>query len=98
MLIKVRDRVQTLIDAGKTEDESPSPETDQDLDAVWARPGAWLTGDKAVRMAYQSLKGIKPPAAPGALSTPGKTSRLRVIHAAHFPRAGKALDRQLPAP
>jgi glyoxylase-like metal-dependent hydrolase (beta-lactamase superfamily II) len=64
MLIKLRDRVQTLIKDGKSEDEAVAAKPTADLDATFARKGAWLTGDKAVRMAYQSLKGITPPATP----------------------------------
>ncbi len=64
MLVTLCERVQKLIDEGKTEDEAVAAKPTKDLDPIWAKPGSWLTGDRAVRMAYQSLKGIKPPAAP----------------------------------
>jgi hypothetical protein len=54
--------VQKLIDEGKTEDEAVAAKPTKDLDARWVH-GAFLTGDAITRLAYQSLKGVKPPAA-----------------------------------
>lgn len=56
MLVKLRDRVQALIDQGKTEAEVIAAKPTADLDAHWVPKGAFVTGDAAVRMAYQSLK------------------------------------------
>ena len=36
----------------------------KDLDATWVSKGGFMTGDVFTRMAYESLKGIKPPTAP----------------------------------
>jgi glyoxylase-like metal-dependent hydrolase (beta-lactamase superfamily II) len=63
MLVKLRSRVQALIDQGKSEDEAVAAKPTADLDAAWVPKGAFLTGDVAVRMAYQSLKGVTPPPA-----------------------------------
>ena len=63
-LVIVRARVQALIDAGKSEEEAVATKPLRDLDATWAHPGGFLTGDVFTRMAYESLKGIKPPKAP----------------------------------
>jgi len=60
-LVTIRTRVQKLIDDGKTEDEAVAAKPTKDLDARWVH-GAFLTGDAITRLAYQSLKGIKPPA------------------------------------
>ena len=60
MLVKVRDRVQKLIDQGKTEAEVIAAKPTADLDPVWVPKGGFLSGDVATRMAYQSLKGIQP--------------------------------------
>jgi len=62
MLLTVRSRVQKLIDEGKSEDQAIAAKPTKDLDARWARPGS--NGDFYVRLAYQSLKGIKPPTKP----------------------------------
>ena len=65
MLVKVRDRVQKLIDQGKTEAEAIAAKPTADLDPVWVPKGGFLSGDVATRMAYQSLKGLQPqPPAP----------------------------------
>lgn len=66
MLLKLRERVQKLIDAGKSEAEVVAAKPTADLDSTWVPKGGFLTGDVAVRMAYQSLKGIKPPSTPPA--------------------------------
>ena len=62
MLVTVRTRVQKLIDEGKSEDEAVAAKPTKDLDARWVH-GAFLTGDVITRMAYQSLKRVKPQAA-----------------------------------
>ena len=62
----VRARVQGLIDAGKSEDEAVAAKPLRDLDATWVHSGGFITGDVFTRMAYQSLKGIKPSTAPKA--------------------------------
>jgi len=61
MLVTVRARVQKLIDDGKSEAEAVAAKPTKDLDAKWVH-GAFLTGDVITRLAYQSLKGITPPA------------------------------------
>ena len=63
-LVIVRARVQKLVDANKSEDEAIAAKPLQDLDAKWVHAGGFITGDVMTRMAYQSLKGIKPPTAP----------------------------------
>ena len=60
MLLKLRDRVQKLIDHGKTEAEVIAAKPTADLDPVWVPKGGFLSGDVAVRMAYDSLKGLQP--------------------------------------
>ena len=60
-LVVVRARVQALIDAGKTEAEAVAAKPLKDLDATWVHAGGFLTSDVFTRMAYESLKGIKPP-------------------------------------
>ena len=60
MLVVVRARVQKLIDEGKSEDEAIAAKPTKELDAKWVH-GAFLTGDVITRLAYQSLKGIRPP-------------------------------------
>jgi len=64
MLIAVRERVQKLIDAGKSEEQVIADKPTKDLDARWAQPGSPLNGDFFTRLAYQSLKNIKPPTRP----------------------------------
>ncbi len=64
MLVKLRARVKALIDQGKSEAEVVAARPAADLDPVWGK--GFLKGDAVVRMAYQSLKGIQPPAAPSA--------------------------------
>jgi glyoxylase-like metal-dependent hydrolase (beta-lactamase superfamily II) len=63
-LVGIRTRVQKLIDEGKSEEEAVAAKPTKDIDAGYLRAGGFLTGDTITRMAYQSLKGIKPPAAP----------------------------------
>jgi cyclase len=62
-LVTIRARVQKLIDEGKSEDDAIAAKPTKDLDARWVRPGGFLTGDAFTRMAYQSLKGYRPPPA-----------------------------------
>jgi glyoxylase-like metal-dependent hydrolase (beta-lactamase superfamily II) len=69
-LVVIRARVQKLIDQGKSEDEAVAAKPTKDLDARWVRQGAFLTGDFITRLAYQSLKGIRPPAAAPAPAKP----------------------------
>ena len=64
MLVTVRARVRKLIAQGKTEAEVIAAKPTADLDAKWAPKGGFLTGDRFTQMAYQSLKGIKPPTSP----------------------------------
>jgi hypothetical protein len=56
-LVTIRNRVQKLIDEGKSEDEAVAAKPTLDLDARWVRPGGFLSGDAFTRMAYQSLRG-----------------------------------------
>ena len=60
MLLKLRDRVQKLVDQGRTEAEVIAAKPTADLDPVWVPKGGFLSGDVATRMAYQSLKGLQP--------------------------------------
>ena len=62
MLVALRARVQKLIDEGKSEDEAVAAKPTQDFDARWVHPRNFLTGDVITRLAYQSLKGVSPPA------------------------------------
>ena len=61
-LVMIRARVQKIIDEGKSEAEAIAAKPTQDLDARWAPRGGFLSGDVITRMAYQSLKGVNPPA------------------------------------
>ena len=61
-LVMIKARVQRLIDEGKSEAEAIAAKPTQDLDARWAPRGGFLSGDVITRMAYQSLKGVSPPA------------------------------------
>ena len=70
MLVKVRARVRALIAAGKSEAQAVAAKPTSDLDKTWVHPGGFITGDVATRMAYQSLKGIKPPTSPPAQTRP----------------------------
>jgi cyclase len=63
-LVEVRARVQALIDAGKNEEAAVAAKPTRDLDVKWVHSGGFITGDVFTRMAYESLKGIKPPTAP----------------------------------
>jgi glyoxylase-like metal-dependent hydrolase (beta-lactamase superfamily II) len=64
MLVKVLMRVKKLIGEGKTEAQAVAARPTADLDATWVPKGGFLTGDRFTQMAYQSLKGIKPPTSP----------------------------------
>jgi glyoxylase-like metal-dependent hydrolase (beta-lactamase superfamily II) len=61
-LVMIKARVQKLINEGKSEAEAIAAKPTQDLDARWAPRGGFLSGDVITRMAYQSLKGVSPPA------------------------------------
>jgi glyoxylase-like metal-dependent hydrolase (beta-lactamase superfamily II) len=61
-LVVIKARVQKLIDEGKSEAEAIAAKPTRDLDARWAPRGGFLSGDVITRMAYQSLKGVSPPA------------------------------------
>jgi cyclase len=63
MLVALRGRVQKLIDAGKSEDEAVAAKPTSELGDPWAHASGFLNGDTYTRMAYQSLKGIRPPTA-----------------------------------
>jgi glyoxylase-like metal-dependent hydrolase (beta-lactamase superfamily II) len=62
MLVTIRARVQKLIDDGKSEDQVVSDKPTKDLDARWVQQGTPLTGDFFTRLAYQSVKNVRPPA------------------------------------
>jgi len=64
MLVTLRARVQRLIDEGKSEDEAVATKPTKDFDAKWVHQGNFVTGDTMTRLAYQSLKGIRPPTRP----------------------------------
>ncbi len=64
ILVTIKARVQKLIDEGKSEDEAVAAKPTQDLDARWVQKGSPLNGDFFTRLAYQSLKGIRPPGKP----------------------------------
>jgi len=64
MLVTLRARVQRLIDEGKSEDEAVATKPTKDFDGKWVHPGNFVTGDTMTRLAYQSLKGVRPPTAP----------------------------------
>jgi cyclase len=64
MLVTLRARVQKLIDEGRGEDEVMAAKPTKDFDARWVHQGNFVTGDTMTRLAYQSLKGVRPPAAP----------------------------------
>jgi hypothetical protein len=64
MLVTIRARVQKLIDEGKSEDQVVADKPTKDLDARWAQQGSPLNGDFYARLAYQSLKDIRPPTKP----------------------------------
>jgi hypothetical protein len=36
----------------------------KDFDAKWVHQGNFVTGDTMTRLAYQSLKGVRPPTTP----------------------------------
>ena len=73
MLVRVRASVRKLIDEGKSEDEAVAAKPTRDLDNTWVHKGGFVNGDVITRMAYDSLKGIKPPTAPRA-PTPAPAS------------------------
>jgi glyoxylase-like metal-dependent hydrolase (beta-lactamase superfamily II) len=64
MLVTLRARVQKLIDEGKSEDEAVAAKPTKDFDAQWVHQGNFVTGDAMTRLAYQSLKGVRPRATP----------------------------------
>ncbi|HTR01476.1 MAG TPA: MBL fold metallo-hydrolase [Candidatus Acidoferrum sp.] len=63
-LAAIKTRVQKLIDEGKDEAQTLAAKPSKDIDARLVPQGGFLSGDTITRMAYQSLKGIKPPARP----------------------------------
>jgi cyclase len=62
MLVALRARVQKLIGDGKSEESVIAAKPINGLGAQWERAAGFLTADVFTRMAYQSLKGIQPPA------------------------------------
>jgi cyclase len=64
MLVTIRARVQKLIGEGRSEDQVVADKPTRDLDARWAQQGSALGGDFFARLAYQSLKDIRPPTRP----------------------------------
>jgi glyoxylase-like metal-dependent hydrolase (beta-lactamase superfamily II) len=64
MLVTLRARVQKMIDEGKSEDEAVAAKPTNEFDAKRVQRGGFLTGDVMTRLAYQSLKGVKPPTTP----------------------------------
>lgn len=56
MLVALRDRVQKLIDEGKSEDEAVAAKPTKDFDDEFVHQGNFLTGDAMTRLAYQSLR------------------------------------------
>ena len=64
MLVTLRARVQKLIDEGRSEDEAVAAKPTKDVDARWVHQGNFVTGDAMTRLAYQSLKGVRPPTRP----------------------------------
>jgi glyoxylase-like metal-dependent hydrolase (beta-lactamase superfamily II) len=64
MLVTLRARVQKLIDEGRSEDEAVAAKPTKDFDARWVHQGNFVTGDTMTRLAYQSLKGVRPRATP----------------------------------
>jgi glyoxylase-like metal-dependent hydrolase (beta-lactamase superfamily II) len=64
MLVTLRARVQKLIDEGRSEDEVVAAKPTKDFDARWVHQGNFVTGDTMTRLAYQSLKGVRPRTTP----------------------------------
>jgi glyoxylase-like metal-dependent hydrolase (beta-lactamase superfamily II) len=64
MLVTLRARVKKLIDDGKSEDEAVASKPTKDFDAKWVHQGNFVTGDTMTRLAYQSLKGVRPRTTP----------------------------------
>jgi cyclase len=64
MLVTLRARVQKLIDEGRSEDEAVAAKPTRAFDARWVHQGNFVTGDTMTRLAYQSLKGIRPRTTP----------------------------------
>jgi glyoxylase-like metal-dependent hydrolase (beta-lactamase superfamily II) len=60
MLVALRGRVQKLVDDGKSEDEAVAAKPMQGLGHPWEHATGFLTADTFTRMAYQSLKGVRP--------------------------------------
>jgi cyclase len=63
MLVALRGRVQKLVGEGKSEDEVVAAKPMQGLGDPWEHARGFLTADTFTRMAYQSLKGVRPQAA-----------------------------------
>ena len=59
MLVAVRDRVQRLINDGKSEDEAVAAKPTQDFDKTWVRQGSFFTGEIMTRQVYRSLKAVQ---------------------------------------
>lgn len=64
MLVTVRARLQKLIEEGKSEDQAVADKPTRDFDARWAQQGSPLNGDFFTRLAYQSVKNIRPATTP----------------------------------
>jgi hypothetical protein len=64
MLVTLRARVQKLIDDGTSEDEAVAAKPTKDFDGKWVHQGNFVTGDTITRLAYQSLKGVRPRTTP----------------------------------
>ena len=64
MLVALRARVQKLVDEGRSEDQAVAAKPTRDFDARWVHQGNFVTGDTMTRLAYQSLKGVKPRTTP----------------------------------
>ena len=64
MLVTLRASVQRLIDEGKSEDEAVASKPTKDFDAQWVHQGNFVTGDTMTRLAYQSLKSVRPQTTP----------------------------------
>jgi glyoxylase-like metal-dependent hydrolase (beta-lactamase superfamily II) len=64
MLVTLRARVQKLIDEGRSEDEAVAIKPTKDFDVQWVHQGNFVTGDTMTRLAYQSLKGVRPRTTP----------------------------------
>jgi glyoxylase-like metal-dependent hydrolase (beta-lactamase superfamily II) len=63
MLVALHARVQKLIGEGRSEDEVVAAKPIQGLGDRWEHAAGFLNADTYTRMAYQSLKGVRPQAA-----------------------------------